>query len=70
VHVWNECPLADASRNGHLELVRFLVENGANARALDQEVLGWASYEGHLEIVHYLAEKGAKTLRDRWNCDD
>ena len=43
-----------ASRYGHLEVVKFLVEQGADTSANDNEALKWASGKGHLEIVNFL----------------
>ena len=48
-----------ASSNGHLEIVRLLLEHGADVHARDDEVLIWASRNGHLEVVRLLLNKGA-----------
>ena len=52
-----------AARHGHLEVVRFLVESGANK---DQCLtnngatpLFVAARHGHLEVVRFLVESGA-----------
>ena len=50
-------PLRGAARFGHLEIVRFLVENGADVNArnhIDNTPLMAASYHGHAAIVSYL----------------
>ena len=55
-------PLYKASRNGHLPVVRYLVEQGARKdRANFNGVapLIVASYKGHTDVVHYLLEQGA-----------
>ena len=48
-----------ASGNGKLELVKYLVELGADITAQDNYALREASYEGHLPVVKYLVEHGA-----------
>lgn len=51
-----------ASANGHLEIVRLLLENGANVNAPDRHTaLGLAVKHGYREIVHLLLENGADT---------
>src|SRR5262249_49761230 len=58
-------PLVNAARNGHIELVRFLLERGANPNEPEP---GFAPHGGallaavsgkHLEIVKLLLEHGA-----------
>ena len=51
-----------ASREGHVEVARFLVGCGADARAQDNNwstPLHLASEKGHLEVVRFLIERGA-----------
>ena len=43
-----------ASRNGHFELVKYLVCLGANVRYDNDLAARLASENGHLEIVKYL----------------
>ena len=50
-----ETALMLASSEGHLEMVKLLVENGADYT----NALRLASREGHLEVVKYLLENGA-----------
>lgn len=52
-----------AARNNHLELVKFLVENGAdvNAKAKNgSTALSFATEDNYSEVVEYLKSKGAK----------
>ena len=54
--------LPKAAYYGHLEIVKYLVENGADINAKDYEEftsLIRASINGHLEVVKYLVENGA-----------
>lgn len=56
--------LERVSQNGHLELVKYLVEKcGANVRSGDDSAVRCASYTGHLEIVKYLVEKCGADVR-------
>ena len=51
-----------AAENGHLEVVRLLIEKGADATAEDDDKstpLHYAAENGHLEVVRLLIEKGA-----------
>ena len=62
--------LGDAARNGHLESVRLLVEQGSDINMLGRShstPLHLASWMGHLDVVQYLVEQGAaidKTTAD------
>jgi len=42
-----------ASKNGYFEIVKFLVENGANIHPEDDYSLRWASKNGYFEIVKF-----------------
>ena len=55
----DEAPLRDACWNGHLEIVKYLVEQGANIHILDEAPLRDACFYGYFEIVKYLVEQGA-----------
>ena len=43
---------------GHIEIVKFMVEGGANIHAWNDEALRVAVRYGHLEIAKYLVEQG------------
>ena len=41
-------------KNGHLEIVKYLVSLGADIRSYNDYAVRWASRYGHLEVVKYL----------------
>ena len=43
----------------HLDVVKYLVEKGADIHAANDYALRYASFNGHLDVVKYLVEKGA-----------
>ncbi len=53
-----------ASKNGHLEVVKYLVSLGANIRSENDFALKYASRNGHLEVVKYLVSLGANIHAD------
>ena len=60
--------LAVAARNDHLDVVRYLVQQGADIEKVDSygnSPLIHASMEGHSEVARYLLEQGAN--RDKAN---
>jgi len=55
-------PLHFAANNGHVDVVRFLLEKGANVNAQDHRgrtPLHLAALDGHVDVVRFLLEKGA-----------
>ncbi|MNY42078.1 Ankyrin repeat protein [compost metagenome] len=44
---------------GHLEVVKFLLEQGADIHAESNKALRFAAIEGCLDVVKYLVEQGA-----------
>ena len=64
-----ETALMKAAENGHKDVVRYLVEQGAAMEKMDRygkTSLMFASKEGRLEVARYLLEQGA----DRDKTDD
>ncbi len=55
IHGLDEYSLRVASRCGHLDIVKYIVElKGANIYAQDDYALRWASLNGYIEVVKYL----------------
>jgi ankyrin repeat protein len=58
-----EAPLAEAARQGHLEIVKLLIEHGAEINARmgvgEQSALFAASIYPFMKVVEYLLDKGA-----------
>ena len=65
VNTITELPLGFAARNGHLEVVVFLIEHGAKINRFNDTVLRWAINNGHLNVLKYLIEKGASITHAR-----
>ena len=56
----NKTALLLASEKGDYEIVKYLVENGADVNATDKQnrtALHFASQNGHYEIKKYLSKK-------------
>jgi len=53
-----------ASENGQLELVKLLIDAGADVTADNNYAIIWASYKGHLEVVKLLIDAGADVTAD------
>lgn len=51
--------LIDACKDGSLEVVKLLLENGANIHAYGDEALLTAVINKHIEIIKFLLENGA-----------
>jgi hypothetical protein len=60
---WNGwTPLYFAAYNGHVEIIRLLLQNGAEVNAKDNHghtPLQDAAFQGHVDILHLLVENGA-----------
>lgn len=55
IHNIKENKVDWASRNGHLEVVKYLCSKGEEC---SEFAVDWASREGHLELVKYLCSQG------------
>ena len=51
VNAFCNLPLKRSSKNGHLEVVKYLIQNWA---VIDEEAIQSASRKGHVEIVNLL----------------
>ena len=60
---WNQLtslpPLHFACKYGHIELVKFFLDQGANIEAGRHLSLRWAAENGHTSIVELLLDRGA-----------
>lgn len=51
--------LYNSANYEYLELIKYLVEQGANIHFNNDEAIMWSAHFGHLKIVKYLVSKGA-----------
>jgi len=65
VHVNDNCPIRYAAFNGHAEMVKVLLEHGANPHAWDDFALKSAESKGYADVVAALLEKVPKTILSR-----
>jgi len=66
VHWEQEEPLTTACENGHLEIVKYLVDNcGVDVQARDNHASRWAAINGHQQVVKYLVECGVDAFMTR-----
>jgi hypothetical protein len=59
IYCYENYPLRAACERGYLELVKYLVENGADINALEGNPLRKACENNHLPVVQYLIASGA-----------
>jgi hypothetical protein len=59
IHECHDYALQWASQNGHLEVVKLLIEKGANVHENNERALKWSAMNGHFEVVKLLIENGA-----------
>ena len=58
-NVDDEWLLIKSAREGELEVVRLLLDRGADVHAKNDDALQWAAYNDHLEVVRLLLDRGA-----------
>lgn len=58
VHSSREQPLRDAVQQGHVDVVRYLLEKGADINAHQIEMFWLATCQGHLEVLQLLVHYG------------
>lgn len=51
--------LSTTAMKGHLDIIRYLVEQGSNINSNDNSALKYSSEFGHLAVVQYLVTNGA-----------
>jgi ankyrin repeat protein len=59
IHVFDDKALRNAAFNGHLDVVKYLIKNGANIHANYDESIRFAAKNNHLDVVKYLIKHGA-----------
>ena len=68
---YNVTPLHYACRGGYLQIVEYLIENGADIEAQDdneETPLHYVSYSGYVDIVKLLLSKGAnKRVKNKYD---
>lgn len=57
-------PLEMASVEGHLEIVKYLIDQGADVESSNNWSVRSACRRGHFDIVKYLVDKGADVTAD------
>jgi ankyrin repeat protein len=64
-----DTPLTHAAWDGHVEVVRVLLEGGADIQRVNlhnESALHYAARNGHLEVCRLLLDRGAKVNIEGW----
>ena len=59
IHFNHDCILRIAAEMGLLQIVEYLLDNGADIHALDDSALDVACWRNNLEMAKFLVERGA-----------
>jgi ankyrin repeat protein len=65
IHKIKDDALCEASKGSQLDIIKYLVENGANVNHICEDgetALKWASINGNFEVAKYLVENGANVI--------
>ena len=58
IHVDGDSPIKYASELGYTDIVKYLVEKGADIKTFGEECIRKAGSNGHFEVVLYLFKQG------------
>ena len=69
-YVWHRTPLMYAAGEGRFDVVKYLINHGADvSKTNEQTALHYAIENGHLKVVELLLSKGAGIdVEDKWCC--
>ncbi len=64
IHAKNDEPFREAAKNGHINIVKLLLEHGANQSADNDWALRWACDGGKIDVVELLLKAGSQVHYD------
>ncbi len=69
IHKGNNIALRIACLNGYIDIVKILVEHGANIRDFEDRALRWSCENGHFEVAEFLLDNGSPVnLQNNLKC--